>query len=199
MQKIPTPQEMAAAQKQNELLSDKNTPFIQRYDKLTEKQKKLMMLVLTRPDLADIEKVKEAGYNVTTTTKASGFLKKISGSLGDALLQLSVTEGDLARTIQENLKAMEHHVYRYKTKDDDGKVSYKTEIVETPNYEVRLRTVALLMKHGNYFPAQKVKGEFVHTFTQQTAAVALLKKRNETIEDGSIPADYEVMDEAGIN
>lgn len=192
MTDFPTPEEIAGQERAKEILAEKDTPFLDRFERLTEKEKHMVLLVLTRPDLPDREKAIMAGYSEKTS--ACSILKQIEGPLGQILMELSLTEADIARGLMDGLNAMSYNIHH--TTGKDGKVT--TKITETPNWSIRHRYLQTLMKHGSYFPAEK----FDHTHKHQLeegAAIAKLRQRNERVEAGEIPPDYEAKDDRKIN
>ncbi len=128
--------------------------------------------------------------------------KKTEGDIGNALLEQGIGLEELSKVITQCLSAS-NHIY-IKLKDNKG--NEVLHLKEVPNWPVRVKTVEMLSKLGNLFPATKFavlkSVEVIHTRKQAPIdhSVSKAKENVESIESGAIPASYEVIpDDSTIN
>lgn len=197
MATLPTPSEVRANEREQELMKD--DAFVALYSKLPMREQRLAMLWLTRPDLNKLQKFELAYGRLPEGKNVDKYYKKLSGKFGAALLQFGVTEEDVANAIRGALTATKCIPYKNK----DGKL----ELLEVPDHAVRLKTAEVIAKLGGYFPAAEVKGKIEHTHAvkpihQQIAAktkeeiIQLKKMREQGVE---IAAEFEVVADSATN
>jgi hypothetical protein len=158
-QLLPTPEETAATLKGKELKTPDNRDVVERVlDGLTAKQRKYAILCVTHPYLSDVERFELSGY------KPSGggpeCLKRIDGKIGELLLAIGVTGRDLAMGIRHCMTATKPLFHKVPIYGKKGRiVRYEEKKFDVPDNTIRFKTVELLAKTGNYFPAKVVKGD----------------------------------------
>ena len=201
---LPDPEVLAGkenerqALKKIEAITDPDMRMI--WKRLAPKAKRLILLLVSNPDVPNIENVRRAGYNCTSETKASGFIERVKGPLGKVLENFDFCLWDLGKKTMEFLNA-ERTVY-INVPDVDkesGKITgYHVEARTTPDYPVQLKIFQMLMKYGYQMPVHKVQVDQRHTHTLNDS-VTEMKQRAIQAESGEIPAEYEVVTDDSIN
>lgn len=192
MGNLPTPEEIRAEEKRRDL--QKHPSFGEMLNTLPLRQQKLVLLMLTEPNMSLTERAKKAGYKVTNGN-VSSIYNKIEGKLGPALFDMGIRQHDLLRIVQDAMSATKPIIVR---SGDESKV------VDVPDHALRLKAAEMILKLGNYFPQATFKGEVKHKHEhtvkpiheqvkdKTTAELLEIKKRYES--GGEIQAEFEVVD-----
>ncbi len=149
------------------------------------------------PDKSEKELREMAGVGPGVSKEK--LMKQVEGKLGDALASLGVTEQDVVRTIKECLSATKQTIIKSAKKDKDGNiVGYNLNTHESPDHQIRLKTVELLCKLGGYHPATKVQIDGKLNTTHVVLSEASMEKlmARERQQRAEIPAEYTVEDAA---
>lgn len=201
MKYIPKPEDFHQEERKAKLLENDELQSV--LEKMPQKRANLVIATLLNPTDSKFEIAKKAGYKVAEGSKPNHLFKAIEGKLGKSLLQLGITEADILKTLCECRSAYKVIPIKTtkKTIDKDGNTTIitTTELVEIPDSPVRLKTVEMLMKLGDYFPAQKLninqKSTHEHKFAENMSLKDMRAKELEHAQNDEIPPDYEVTDE----
>lgn len=174
MKKAPTPEEvrLGEVEKACDKVVKRTADQIQ---KLTPKQRKSLTLLVADPSLTDAEVCRQAGYQVTTDSRAQHVLKPIKGILGTVLReQCGITEGDLAKAFTEGLRA------------EKIVVSNGVIVNLGADTKVRVDTAFRLAKLGGYEAPGRLNIKHEHSVASEGMDVEKLRKRerqqNELLE-----------------
>lgn len=142
--------------KVSEIKKSDNPTIRQIFSEMTVKQRDLAIRMLTRTgDQDKIAMVRAAGYQVNEKSRAAGIIKQVSGKLGPLLLSIGITEADLVEKCQELLWATKVQFVKINEYKDGKVVGQTLQAVEVPDNTVRQKQLDMIMKLGDYFPAQK--------------------------------------------
>jgi len=160
---------------------------------LTPKQKKLALLTITHPFLSEHERLVRAGYS----PKTSATPKQIQGRIGELLLNVGISEIDIASGLRQGLNA-EKVTYGKEPiieKDKEGVekvVGYRTVKRVEPDYATRKAYIELILRsHRSYMPGGRVtvKHELPREMTQ---SLKQLREREKALSI-EVEADFEVV------
>lgn len=167
-------------------------------EKLTPKQKRLAIEVLTNPGAGAVEQAKNAGYKVAPGSKPNHLKKAIEGKLSATLREFGISEDDLAKVVTDGLQATTVKIIKKKIYDDGECKGEEVEYHEVPDHPTRLATFKVVAALGNYFPAKRVQveGEIGHNvFSKIDPRVLEERVRELQKKELAVDADYEVEDE----
>lgn len=148
------------------------------------RQRKYALLCLTHSHLTEKEKYAMAGYAPNGNIAPAG-LKKISGKLGELLLEVGITGKDLAEGIRDAMTATKLTFKKVPIYDKNGKVTcYEMREYREPDRKTRDQILQTLIKSGNYLPGPKTKKhehEHIHKVQQ---SLPELRQQQKQLKDG---------------
>lgn len=147
---IPTPHEVMT----NAEL--KKQAAIEEFNRLSERQKGLLTILMNNPGISKPEACRQAGYKVTKNARVSGIFRTLQGKLGDSFKRYAgVSELDLVLTFTECLYAEKKVPIMIPEFDEEGKrIGTKVELISIgADYITRLNAAKFIAKIGNYEPA----------------------------------------------
>jgi len=163
------------------------------FAKLTDKQKKFVEIALSNPGMGEDEVARRAGYSLTNHSRSTHIVSQIQGRIGHILkMNFGVTEYDLAKLLKEGMVACHQKIVYEKHYDKEGNLTKEVPVViPIPDWAVRIRVAALLMKHG-YPTTQKWEGELKHKMEQS----GFFDKYAQVVGDQKVlPATFEEVDD----
>lgn len=174
--RLPTPEEIKADLRTADLKKPEKRDTVESIlAGLTPKQKKYAILTVTHPHLTDVERQSLSGYS--PNSGMAEVLKRVDGKIGELLLAIGITGKDMAMGIRECMMATKpifRKVPIYKKKKIVG---YEEKKYEVPDNTIRFKTMELLAKTGNYFPAKVVKGDHTVRHSLEDKHVERLRDR----------------------
>lgn len=128
---------------------------------LTEKEARFVQVAHAHPEWSQTHIAREAGYSISSRSRASHIVQQIQGKLGPIFdTVFGINEYNICKALAEALDATDKRpvvIHEYNT---DGKVvREKIEVFEQPNWQARLHAVRALIKLGAYDPAAKLQIE----------------------------------------
>lgn len=185
---IPTPEEIETLLKQEDLSKPENAALVNDIlTGLTDKEKKYALLSITHPYLSKLEIAQRAGYK-----SAANAGKKIEGKVGEILLNIGITENDIAKGLKEGLLA-EKVTYQRVPIYTDGKITgHEVKKNIEPDYVTRRAYLELIMKSNRkYMPGGRltVKHELP---TEVGRSLKQLREREKDLRK-QIPGEFEVV------
>lgn len=193
-----TPEEVRAKGKEAELKKPETRVVVDKHlADLTPKQRKYAILCVTHPHLSENARRKMAGYTGGSHTPAG--LQQIQGKLGKLLLDIGITERDIAKGIKDGLAANFTKVENVPIRDKDGKVTgHEFKTFEHPDHKTRQRYLDMLIRISGYQVEKTKKVDVTHHLGTSAPVPELRDRQRELAEKMKVNGSYTVEETAAI-
>lgn len=177
-----TPEEVRAKGKEAELKKPETRVVVEKHlADLTPKQRKYAILCVTHPHLSENARRKMAGYEGGVHTPAG--LRQIQGKLGALLLEIGITEKDIAKGIKDGLAANFTKIENVPIRGEDGKITgHEFKTFEHPDHKTRQRYLDMLIRISGY-QVEKAKKVDVTHHIGDSIQVPELRSRQKELEE----------------
>lgn len=158
------PPERFTLQQDLEDAKERDPSLKEQLSKLPLKRQLLIVAQLKYPQKSAYELARMLGISKIVAETA---FKPISGKLKDAFSQLGITQADIAVAIRDGLMATKQIPVVSPVYVKGKKSHSEIKTIEVPDFNLRVKTAALVAKLGDYFPAAKVDVRKTSTITHQ--------------------------------